>query len=206
MTIILVPMQAQTRRGKASYYSKRATGSRTASGSRVHHDSLTCAHRSYPFGTLLRVRNLSNGREVVVKVTDRGPYARGRIIDLSYGAAAALGMLAQGTAMVEVKRLRNISVPWRDDEPEEVETGLPAFDFDITQAGFSYMNTMAKTVRADNPIDDKRIPSGESSAGKQTVTGTGGVEASGKKPTKAVRQQQASKLRGIFDRIKNWME
>ena len=88
-------LNAQTQKGKASYYSKRATGSRTASGERLHHDSLTCAHRSYPFGSMLRVTNLSNGKSVDVKVTDRGPYGRGRIIDLSYGAAREIGMLSQ---------------------------------------------------------------------------------------------------------------
>ena len=112
------PMVSQTNRGKASYYSKQATGARTASGERLHHDSLTCAHRSYPFGTLLKVKNLSNGREVVVKVTDRGPFGRGRIIDLSWGAAKALGMLAQGVAVVEVERVDKPMPPFKMDEPE----------------------------------------------------------------------------------------
>jgi len=124
------PMSGQTHRGRATYYSKRATGSRTASGERLHHDSLTCAHRSYAFGTRLRVTNLSNGRSVIVRVTDRGPFARGRIIDLSYGAARELGMLSQGVAMVEVQRVDETMVPFRN-EPEEDETGLPAFEFDF---------------------------------------------------------------------------
>jgi rare lipoprotein A len=124
------PMSAQTHRGRATYYSKRATGSRTASGERLHHDSLTCAHRSYAFGTRLRVTNLSNGRSVIVRVTDRGPFARGRIIDLSYGAARELGMLSQGVAMVEVQRVDETHVPYRS-EPEDDETGLPTFEFDF---------------------------------------------------------------------------
>ena len=95
MTACLAVM-AQAQRGKASYYSKRATGARTSSGERLHHDSLTCAHRTYPFGTLLRVTNENNGKEVIVRVTDRGPRGRGRIIDLSYGAARQLGILSQG--------------------------------------------------------------------------------------------------------------
>lgn len=74
-------MHAQyVQRGKATYYSKRATGARTSSGERVHHDSLTCAHRTYPFGTKLKVTNPANGKSVIVKVTDRGPFARGRIM------------------------------------------------------------------------------------------------------------------------------
>jgi rare lipoprotein A len=128
-------MIAQTHRGKASYYSKRATGARTASGERLHHDSLTCAHRSYPFGTLLRVKNLSNGKEIIVKVTDRGPYGRGRIIDLSYGAARELGMLSQGVAMVEVHRVDDVTPPYRMDEGER---GLPDFEFDFTETAYSF--------------------------------------------------------------------
>lgn len=125
-------MSAQTHRGKASFYSKKATGARTSSGERIHHDSLTCAHRTYPFGTLLKVTNLSNGKSVIVRVTDRGPHHRNRIIDLSYGAARELGMLAQGVAMVEVERVDKLKIPYREDP---VETGLPDFEFDIEDLG-----------------------------------------------------------------------
>lgn len=96
---------AQTTTGKASFYSKRSTGSRTASGERLHHDSLTCAHRTYPFGTRLKVTHQGNGKSVIVRVTDRGPFVRGRIIDLSWGAARELGMLSQGIAQVTVEVL-----------------------------------------------------------------------------------------------------
>ena len=123
---------AQKNRGKASYYSKRATGARTASGERVHHDSLTCAHRTYPFGTLLKVTNLYNDRQVVVKVTDRGPFVRGRIIDLSYAAAEELGMLAQGIGMVEVERVEELRPPYRIGNTER---GLPNISFDIASFG-----------------------------------------------------------------------
>lgn len=129
MTVCLAVM-AQTQRGKASYYSKRATGARTSSGERLHHDSLTCAHRTYPFGTLLRVTNENNGKEVIVRVTDRGPHGRGRIIDLSYGAARLLGILSQGVAVVRVERVRTNKVPYR---PEPEVDDLPEFDFEITE-------------------------------------------------------------------------
>ena len=87
------PLQAQKQqRGKASFYSKKFFGRKTASGERLHPDSLTCAHRSYPFGTKLMVYNPANGRSVIVKVTDRGPFVRGRIIDLSWRAAKELGI------------------------------------------------------------------------------------------------------------------
>ena len=96
-----ISLHAQ-QRGKASFYSRRATGARTSSGERLHHNDFTCAHRTHPFGTKLRVKNLNNGKEVVVRVNDRGPFGRGRIVDLSWGAAKALGMLSQGVVAVEV--------------------------------------------------------------------------------------------------------
>lgn len=129
-----ISLTAQTQRGKATYYSKRATGARTASGIRLHHDSMTCAHRTYPFGTLLRVRNLSNDKEVVVKVTDRGPFARGRIIDLSWGAAKELGILTRGVAMVEVTRVDSITIPYKYDDKVE----LPEIDFGALQNGSKF--------------------------------------------------------------------
>ena len=91
--------------GKASYYSNRLHGHRTSDGSRYHKDSLTCAHRTLPFGTLLKVTNKNNGKEVVVKVTDRGPYANGRVVDLSMAAARELGMVSSGVASVTVENV-----------------------------------------------------------------------------------------------------
>lgn len=113
--------------GKASFYSKRATGARTSNGERLHHDSLTCAHKTHPFGTLLKVTNPSNGKEVVVRVTDRGPFKRGRIIDLSWGAAKELGMLTQGVAMVKVEVVEKLHVPYKPDP-----LSLPELDFEYT--------------------------------------------------------------------------
>ena len=96
--------KAQTKsEGNATYYSHRLHGRRTSDGSTYHRDSLTCAHRTLPFGTLLKVRNKKNGREVVVKVTDRGPFRRGGIVDLSYAAAEKIGLVSQGVAQVEVE-------------------------------------------------------------------------------------------------------
>ena len=99
----LSPVVAQRQTGVASYYARRATGSRTASGELLHHDSLTCAHRTHPFGTLLKVTSPATGRTVVVRVNDRGPFVRGRVVDLSWGAARALGILSLGLATVTVE-------------------------------------------------------------------------------------------------------
>lgn len=115
-------------RGKASYYSKRATGARTSSGERLHHDSLTCAHRTYPFGTKLKVTDPSTGKWVVVRVTDRGPFGRGRIIDLSWRAARELGILSRGVAAVVVEPWNVTMVPFRPTDKEEI----PELDFETT--------------------------------------------------------------------------
>ena len=114
--------------GKATFYSKRATGARTASGERLHHDSLTCAHRTYPFGSLLKVINVNNGKEVVVRVTDRGPFGKGKIIDLSWLAAQQLGILSQGVASVIVEPVYLANVPYRMSDRIE----LPEISFDLS--------------------------------------------------------------------------
>ena len=88
--------------GNASYYSSKLKGRHTTDGGKYHPDSLTCAHRSYPFGTILKVRNPKNDREVIVKVTDRGPYQRRLMIDLSYSAAKTLDIVRAGIARVEI--------------------------------------------------------------------------------------------------------
>ena len=72
-----------------------------SNGIRYHKDSLTCAHKTYPFGTLLKVRNPRNNKEVIVTVTDRGPFVKNRLIDLSYAAAKQLDILRQGIAQIE---------------------------------------------------------------------------------------------------------
>lgn len=113
---LLVPLAAShaQERGKASYYAKNLHGRKMASGMTYHRDSLTCAHPSLPFGTKLKVKNLKNGKEVVVSVQDRGPYSRDRIIDLSHSAAKQLGMLNHGVTIVEVSSYRGpgIQVPF----------------------------------------------------------------------------------------------
>ncbi len=92
--------------GRASWYGPRFHGRRTANGERFNKFHLTAAHRTLPFGTRVRVTNLQNGRNVVVRINDRGPYIQGRIIDLSYAAARQLGMHRQGITQVKVEILR----------------------------------------------------------------------------------------------------
>jgi peptidoglycan lytic transglycosylase len=89
--------------GKASYYSYPAR--KTASGSWFNRDSLTAAHRNLPFGTRVRVTDLASSKSVVVRITDRGPWVRRRVLDLSQGAARSLGMTERGVAQVRVEVL-----------------------------------------------------------------------------------------------------
>ena len=155
VAIVVATASSQIQHGKASFYSKRATGARTSSGERLHHDSLTCAHRTHPFGTLLKVTNERNGREVIVRVTARGPHTRGRIIDLSHAAAEELGILNQGVAVVMVELVRKTKVPF-NAEPESI----PEFDFEITEyslpaSGVLHFPTYGKTTQQLKGADNK---------------------------------------------------
>ena len=91
--------------GTASYYGSRHHGKRTASGEPFNQHGLTAAHRSLPFGTRVRVINLNNERSVVLRINDRGPFVRGRVIDVSRAAAVRLDMLRAGVVPVRVETL-----------------------------------------------------------------------------------------------------
>lgn len=89
--------------GKASYYCCSFAGKLTANGERFNPNAMTAAHKTLPFGSLVRVVHTKTGRSVVVRINDRGPYAGGRIIDLSKGAAAKLGFVNSGVASVRIE-------------------------------------------------------------------------------------------------------
>lgn len=89
--------------GWCSYISPYLDGNRTANGEEYDETNLTAAHREYPFGTRLRVTNLSNGEQVVVRINDRGPYQSGRILDVSLKAAQELGFVAEGVTKVRIE-------------------------------------------------------------------------------------------------------
>ncbi|MDB5374433.1 MAG: septal ring lytic transglycosylase RlpA family lipoprotein [Belnapia sp.] len=97
--------QARQQRGTASFYSSKFNGRRMANGARFDARSNSAAHRTLPLGSTVRVTNLDNGRSAEVKVDDRGPYARNRVIDVSPRTASDLGMRDQGTAPVVVTPL-----------------------------------------------------------------------------------------------------
>jgi rare lipoprotein A len=101
-----LPGGSRTRQsGLASWYGPKFHGRQTASGERYNMFDLTAAHRDLPFGSRLRVTNIENGRQVLVTVNDRGPFVKGRIIDLSYAAAKELGMTGDGVVRVRLEVL-----------------------------------------------------------------------------------------------------
>jgi rare lipoprotein A len=95
--------QAQIQKGIASYYADKFDGRMTASGEKYNHKKLTAAHKFLPFGTLVRVTNLTNNESVEVKINDRGPFVKGRVIDLSRSAAEKLKFTSQGLTEVEIE-------------------------------------------------------------------------------------------------------
>ena len=103
--------------GVASYYHASLHGNRTANGERYNHGALTVAHRSLPFGTLLRVTSAHNGRRVLVRVNDRGPFVAGRQLDLSGAAADRLRMRQRGTHRVRFEIVNPATLPSRQAPP-----------------------------------------------------------------------------------------
>lgn len=102
LIFIVMISNAQNQTGKASFYADKFEGRSTANGEKYRHNKLTAAHKTLPFGTRVRVTNLSNQQQVEVVINDRGPYAEGRIIDLSKSAAERLGFVNQGLADVSL--------------------------------------------------------------------------------------------------------
>jgi rare lipoprotein A len=109
--VVLLPFGAQAAgggdlgSGHASYYSHEFAGRRTANGEIFNPSAMTAAHRTVAFGSRVKVTHLANGREVIVRINDRGPWGRGRVIDLSYAAAKEIGMHRSGTAKVRLTLL-----------------------------------------------------------------------------------------------------
>lgn len=120
-------------RGVASWYGEKFHGASTASGEPYDMYAMTAAHRTLPLPTWVKVTNLRNGRSVVVKINDRGPFAHNRLIDLSYSAAKRLDMIADGTTLVEI---------------EALDSGLPAVDAPVIAAASAPAGAMYVQVGA----------------------------------------------------------
>lgn len=109
LLIFYAPVCFATEEGLASWYGGKFQGRATASGEIYDAAQMTAAHKSLPFGTLVKVTNLENGKEVLVRINDRGPFVAGRIIDLSRAAAVSLGMAGSGVARVRVESLKEFA-------------------------------------------------------------------------------------------------
>jgi rare lipoprotein A (peptidoglycan hydrolase) len=105
-------LKTQTQIGVASWYGAHWHRRKTASGEHFNMYDHTAAHKSLPLGTVAKVTNLKNGEETIVKINDRGPYKKGRIIDLSHAAAKSIGMLEGGTAKVKVTTIAICQESW----------------------------------------------------------------------------------------------
>lgn len=112
-----IPMDSFIQTGKASYYSDKLQGRKTSSGEAYNKTLYTGAHRTLPFGTLVRVTNIANDKSVIVKINDRGPYSHERIIDVSKAAAIELGLIQSGIIRVQIEVVPDIETT----EPEEFE-------------------------------------------------------------------------------------
>jgi len=135
-----------TQTGEASWYGKKFHGRKTSNGDVYDMYGMTAAHKTLPLPTYLQVRNLDNGREVVVRVNDRGPFLGGRILDLSYMAAQKLGVVATGTAQV---RIEVIDGPVSAKAPvQSVALDRPEAVF-FLQAGSFRLATNAHRLKAD---------------------------------------------------------
>lgn len=125
--------------GKATYYSNKLLGRRMSNGEFYHPDSMTCAHRTLPFGTRILVTNPRNGRQVVVRVADRGPFVRGRVIDLSYAAARELGFLTAGVAYMKLEIAPDdFSIPYYNEE-EDIPLQLQPVEYGMVGVGYEFI-------------------------------------------------------------------
>ena len=104
LTLPFGAARASVQEGVVSWYGEQFQGRRTASGERFDMNAFTAAHKTLPFGTRVRVRHATSGREVVVRINDRGPFTKGRVIDLSRAAAASIGLIQTGVGPVVVLR------------------------------------------------------------------------------------------------------
>jgi rare lipoprotein A len=156
---------------------------------------------------MLKVTNLANDSEVIVKVTDRGPFSRGRIIDLSWRAAKELGILAQGVAMVKVEVYREANgIPYKGSDNIE----LPELDFEITEAGYSYIDEWREQNQAAD-LSGKMKQENKNTATRKPAQKTRPATA---KPDKAEKpkakapakksEKEGNKWKNVFDKLKNW--
>ncbi|MGD9385224.1 MAG: septal ring lytic transglycosylase RlpA family protein [Thioalkalispiraceae bacterium] len=140
-------------RGIASWYGTKFHGNKTSNGETYDMYKMTAAHKSLPIPTYVQVTNLKNGRKVIVRVNDRGPFHHNRIIDLSYVAAKKLGIIGTGTGLVEVRSINPRT--WRREEAHPVRTAIKPDSYDTLyiQAGaFASQHNASRLQRQLNAL------------------------------------------------------
>ncbi len=152
--------------GMASWYGRDFHGKKTSSGEIYDMHAMTAAHKTLPMGTLVRVTNKDNGREAVVRINDRGPFVRGRIIDVSYAAAKRLGLVDSGTARVCIEAL---------DGRDEADSGQSRYRSSVNGTPGSYAVQIASFSRMDNArrlVEEMRHQVGTATVHQVWVDGT----------------------------------
>ena len=151
--VFTLTIQAQSD-GKASYYSNGLHGRKMSNGERYDRNAFTCAHRTLPFGTRLKITNPRNGKSVIVRVTDRGPFVRGRVVDLSYAAAQELGTIASGVAYVKVELVRKeTEIPFPSESTGGIE--MPEIEYGTAGVCYEFIPEWEK-VEEDKPKEIER--------------------------------------------------
>lgn len=136
-----------TQKGIASWYGRQFHGRKTANGERYDMYAISAAHKTLPLGTWVRVHNLTNNRILDVRINDRGPFVRNRIIDLSYGAARKLGVVGPGTAPVEIVALGKAGKPRPDGRPTYRPVPYQQGTFTIQVGAFADRKNAEQFVR-----------------------------------------------------------
>jgi rare lipoprotein A len=152
--------------GMASWYGRDFHGKKTSSGETYDMHAMTAAHKTLPMGTLVSVINKDNGREAVVRINDRGPFVRGRIIDVSFAAAKRLGLVASGVARVRIEALGG---------REEADSDQPSYRPSVNQAAGSYAVQIASFVRMENArrlVEEMRVKVGTATIHQVWVDGS----------------------------------
>ena len=151
LTAFCITMNAQAetvfQQGKASYYGKAHHGKKTASGKRFNMHAMTAAHRSLPFGTQLKVTSKDTGKSVIVTINDRGPYAGGRILDLSQEAARQLGMIKQGVGVVTLEKINVKPDSVRRSSTERIEEPILVVSSNLPDDIHLQIDPIAKLIQ-----------------------------------------------------------
>ncbi len=183
-------------KGYASWYGREFHGKSTASGEKFDMNRLTAAHKTLPFGTIIEVKNLENGKTVRLKVNDRGPYRGNRIIDLSYGAAKEIGMVKKGQVKVGIKVIKMGDNSASSDDSDSSQDDLEAVsDDDSYESSSDRKNRKVKDEYADEDSDGLRLQAGAFYSRKNAEALKEKIESLTDRPVKIVKDGEFYKVR-----------